>query len=50
MKNVLHKKCWLTGAVQILMDPPQTTLIESKNNGKSEKDDVRIKLRMDPTS
>ena len=46
-KNVLRKKRWRTGSVQILVEPPQIPLIKSKNYVKSEKDCVKIKLRRD---
>ena len=50
MKNVYHKKNWRTGSVQIHADPPLILFIKSKNDEKSEKDCVKIKLRRDPKS
>ena len=49
MKNVLHKKSWRTGAVQIHMKPPPVTIIKSKNDMQAGKDGVK-KYRRDPTS
>ena len=50
MKNIFQKKSWFTGAVQILVDLPPVTLIESKNDRKLFTNCVKIKLRMDLTS
>ena len=50
MKNVLHKKSWRTGAVQIHVEPPPIPLTKGKNDAKSENDCVKIKLCKDPTS
>ena len=41
MKNVLYKKIWNRGAVQMHVDPPPITLIKSKNDTKLDKDDVQ---------
>ena len=49
MKNILHKKIWSTGAVQIHVDPPLIPLIKIKNDMKLGKYFVKIKLRRDPT-
>ena len=50
MKNVLHKKKLNAGTVQVHVDPPPISLIESKSNEKLDKDCVKIKLRRYPTS
>ena len=49
MKNVLHKKIWNRGAVQMHVEPLMIPFIESKNYRKSYKYCVEIKLRWDPT-
>ena len=50
MDNVSHLKIWRTGAVQIHVEPSPITMIKSKNDTKSEKDCVKIKLCGNPTS
>ena len=50
MKNILHSKGWILGAVQIHPDPPPIPLNKSKNDAKLDKDCVKNKLCMDPTS
>ena len=50
MKKFSHNKKWNTWTAQVHVDPPPTTLIKSKNDNKSYKDFVKIKLRRDPTS
>ena len=50
MKNVLYKKIWRTGAVQIHVEPLPNTLIGSNNYKKAEAFCVKIRLRGDPTS
>ena len=50
MKNVSHKKIWLTGAVKIHLNTPPIPVIKSQNDAKAEKYCVEIKLRRYPTS
>ena len=50
MNNVLHRKCWIQGAVKIHLDPPVIPLIKSKNDAKPDKDCVEIKMCRDLTS
>ena len=50
MDNISHKKKWNTGTLQVHVEPPVIPLINSKNDDKSYKDFVKIKLRRDPTS
>ena len=50
IKNVLHKKKWNAGTVQVHVEPPPISLIKSKSNDKSDKYFVKIKLRRDTTS
>ena len=50
MKNVLDKKVWRTGAVQIHVDPTPIPLTKSNNDTKAGHYCVKIKLRRDPTS
>ena len=50
MKNVPHNKNWNTGTVHVHVDPPPIIPIKIKNNKKSDKYFVKIKLRRDPTS
>ena len=50
MKNFLHQNNWNQGAVQVQVDPPPMLLIRSKNNEKSDKDCVKIKLHWYPMS
>ena len=42
MKNILHKKNWNTGTVQVHVETPIITIIEGKKNEKSDKDFVRL--------
>ena len=50
IKNVSDKERWNRVSVQVHMDPPLIPLIKSKNDYKSDKNCVKIKLRKDPTS
>ena len=50
MENVLNKKKWNAGVVQLYVEPPQNPLIKSKHGDKLEKYFVKIKLHRDPTS
>ena len=50
MKNVPHNKNWNAGSVQVHVGPPPIAPIKSKNDNKSDKYFVMIKLRRDPTS
>ena len=50
MKNVFHNKKWNAGKVQMHVEPLPITLIKSKNNTKSDKYCVQIKLHREPTS
>ena len=49
-ENCFAKKGWKPGAVQIHMEPPPILIIKSKNDAKSDKDSVKIKLLRDLTS
>ena len=44
MKNILYKKKWNTGTLQVHVEPPPTPLIKINNYEKSEKDCDKIKL------
>ena len=46
MNNVSHKNIWHTGAKKNV-EPPPFRLIKSKNDTKSEKDQVKIKMHRD---
>ena len=48
MKNVPHNKNWNTGTIQVHVEPPPITPIKNKNDKKSDKYFVKIKLRRDP--
>ena len=50
MKNVSHKKIWISGMTQVHVDPPLIPLIKGKYDSKSDKDFVKLKLHRDPTS
>ena len=50
MKTVSSKKGWMTRVTLPHVEPPPIPLIQEKYDGKSDKDDVKIKLRIDPTS
>ena len=50
LENVLHKKSWHTGAVQINVEPPPITLSKSKFDLKRETEYVKIKFRINYTS
>ena len=50
MMNFSHKKKWNAGTLQVHMDPPPIPTIRSKNDDKSDKDCVKIKLRQDLSS
>ena len=50
MKKVLHKNKWNAVVVQLHVETPQTSLIKIKNGDNSDKDIVKIKLRMEPMS
>ena len=47
INNVLHKKKWNTGTVQVQVEPSPIPLIKSKNDEKSDKISVKIKLPRD---
>ena len=49
MKKFHHNKSFQTDAVQIHVDPPLISLIKSKLDLKTKRDDVNIKLRRNPT-
>ena len=44
MKNVLHKKKWNEGVLQLHVEPLKTPLIKIKHDDKSEKDFADLKL------
>ena len=48
MKKFHHNKSFQTDAVQIHVDPPLISLIKSKLDLKTKRDDVNIKLRRNP--
>ena len=50
MKNVSGKKGWMTGMSQPHVEPPQIPLMKENQDGKSDKDFVKLKLRRNPTS
>ena len=47
MKNVSHQNQWNTCTVQVQVGPPPIPLIKSKNDDKSDKYFIKIKLRGD---
>ena len=48
--NVLQKKKWGMGVVQLHAEPPPTPVIKSKHDDMSDQDFVKIKFCRDPTS
>ena len=50
MRNVSHNKDWNRGSVQVHVDQPLIPIIRSKNNTKLDKDCLKIKLHIYPTS
>ena len=50
MKNVLHKKGWRVDTNPAHVEPLPIPLINETPTGKSDGDDVKLKLRRDPTS
>ena len=50
MKNFSHNNKWNLRTVQVHMETPLIPLIKSKNDEKSDKDFVKIKLRRYPMS
>ena len=42
MKNVMYKKIWRNGAVQLHVEPPPIPLIIIKYYAKSEKDCIKL--------
>ena len=50
MSEVSQNKKWNSVTVKVHVDPPPIPLIKSKNNEKSGRDSVNIKLCRDPTS
>ena len=49
MNNILHNKGWISRSVHIYLESPTIPLIKINLDMKSEKDCVRIKLRINPT-
>ena len=50
MKNISHNNEWNSETIQVHVEPALIPLITSKNDEKSDKDFVKIRLRRDPTS
>ena len=50
MENASSKKGWMTGITQTHVEPTNISIIKEKNNGKSDNDSVKLKLRRYPTS
>ena len=50
MNNVSSNKGWTTGITQSHVDPLPINLLKELHDGKSDKDFVKLKLRIDPTS
>ena len=50
MKNVFHKKVWVTNDNQSHEEPPPIPLMKEITTGKSDGDYDKLKLRRDPTS
>ena len=50
IRNVSHKNKCNTETVKVHLEQPPIPLIKSKNDEKSDKYFVKIKLRMDTTS
>ena len=48
MNKDLHKKNCNRGSIQVYVNPPLIMLFKSKNDTKSDKYCVKIKLRKDP--